>query len=63
MEAGGEHFSYIPALNDQPAHIDMLAALVERHCQGWPEAEQLDINNEDALAASRARAMALGGAG
>lgn len=29
MEAGGESFSYIPALNDSPAHIDMMQALVE----------------------------------
>jgi len=60
LEAGGEQFSYIPALNDHPAHIDMLAALVERHCKGWPESEQLDINDKDMLAASKERALALG---
>jgi ferrochelatase len=37
MEAGGEAFSYIPALNDEPAHIDALANIVMRHTQGWPE--------------------------
>ncbi|MDX1698884.1 MAG: ferrochelatase [Thiohalobacterales bacterium] len=35
MEAGGEHYGYIPCLNDSAAHTDMLAGLVERHLQGW----------------------------
>lgn len=60
MEAGGEQFSYIPALNDHPAHIDMLASLIERHCKGWPESDQLDVNNEAMLKASKDRALALG---
>jgi len=60
LNAGGKHFSYIEALNDQPAHIEMLSSLVNRHCSGWPEAEQLDVNNKDLLAASKQRATALG---
>lgn len=60
LEAGGEQFSYIPALNEQPMHIDMMTALIERHCKGWPEAEKVDINNKEALTASRDRALALG---
>lgn len=60
LHAGGTDFSYIPALNDQPLHIDTLAGLVERHSQGWPEAEQIDVNNKEALVASRERAIALG---
>lgn len=39
MQQGGERFNYIPCLNDQPAHIDFLANLIERHAQGWPETE------------------------
>ena len=35
IEAGGQHYGYIPCLNEEAAHIDMLAALVERHLQGW----------------------------
>ena len=35
LGAGGEAYRYIPCLNDTPAHIDMLASLVERHVQGW----------------------------
>ncbi len=35
LEAGGKHYSYIPCLNDEAAHVDMLAGLVGRHLQGW----------------------------
>ena len=35
IEAGGKHYSYIPCLNDEAAHVDMLAGLVGRHLQGW----------------------------
>ncbi|WP_299014769.1 ferrochelatase [uncultured Photobacterium sp.] len=35
IEAGGEEFNLIPCLNDRPAHIDMMARLVEQHSQGW----------------------------
>ncbi|MES1943231.1 ferrochelatase [Salinisphaera sp. PC39] len=34
-ENGGERLSYIPALNDDPAHIDMLAGIVTRELGGW----------------------------
>ncbi len=39
IEAGGQVFEYIPALNSRTDHIDALASLVERHVQGWLEAE------------------------
>ena len=35
LEAGGERYEYIPCLNAQPRHIDMLANLVDRHLGGW----------------------------
>ncbi len=35
LNAGGESFAYIPALNDSDAHIDALADLVLKHMQGW----------------------------
>lgn len=38
LEAGGERYEYIPCLNDSSTHIDMLAALAERHMQGWAPA-------------------------
>ncbi len=33
--AGGETFTYIPCLNDAPAHVDMMVAILERELQGW----------------------------
>ena len=37
IEAGGERFDYIPALNEDPAHIAMLAELAIDNLQGWLE--------------------------
>ena len=34
IELGGEDFRYIPALNDDPAHIEMMAQLVRPHLEG-----------------------------
>jgi ferrochelatase len=34
-EAGGEHFTYIPCLNDDDAHIDALVGIAERELSGW----------------------------
>ena len=34
-DAGGEHFTYIPCLNDDPAHIDALCGIIDRNLQGW----------------------------
>jgi ferrochelatase len=40
LEAGGERYEYIPCLNANAAHIEMLAALAKQHMQGWmPERE------------------------
>ncbi|GGG50883.1 ferrochelatase 2 [Pseudohongiella nitratireducens] len=50
VEAGGERYEYIAALNDHPAHIDALSELVLQHLQGWP-LPQIDHQRE-----SRARA-------
>lgn len=35
MDAGGERYEYIPALNSDPAHIDMLYGLVQDNLAGW----------------------------
>lgn len=35
LEAGGESYNYIPALNDNPDHIEMLSQLILKHSQGW----------------------------
>ncbi|MGB0499129.1 MAG: ferrochelatase [Rubricella sp.] len=34
-EAGGEEFTYIPCLNDDDAHIDMMRAIIDREMSGW----------------------------
>lgn len=52
LEAGGERYEYIPCLNAQPAHIDMLAGLVERHLGGWA----MDGEDPEAIA-ERARKL------
>jgi len=36
LAAGGRRFRYIPALNDDPAWVSDLAALVQEQLQGWP---------------------------
>ncbi|OOE63208.1 ferrochelatase [Salinivibrio kushneri] len=35
LEAGGEAFRFIPCLNDDEAHIELMATLVAEHTQGW----------------------------
>lgn len=35
MEAGGERYEYIPCLNAEPAHIDVITQLVEQELSGW----------------------------
>ncbi len=54
LEAGGERYEYISALNDRPEHIEALASLVEENLAGWTEPES-DPERQ-------ARAKALGAA-
>jgi ferrochelatase len=35
MHAGGESFTYIPCLNDQPAHIAALSGIIRENLSGW----------------------------
>lgn len=35
MDAGGEHFAYIPCLNDSPGGMDMIESIVRRELGGW----------------------------
>lgn len=37
MNAGGQTYHYIPALNADSRHIQVLADLIQQHTQGWPE--------------------------
>ncbi len=62
LNAGGEQFRYIPALNDSRWHIEMLVKLIKLHGSGWPEL----TTGFDPIAAAkwreqgRQRAVALG---
>lgn len=59
--AGGGELHYIPALNDEPHHIDALADLVERHTRGWPETDATVPRPTEAdREASHERAITLG---
>jgi len=35
LHAGGESFTYVPCLNDSPAHISALAAVIDENLSGW----------------------------
>ncbi|MEJ2608710.1 MAG: ferrochelatase [Candidatus Thiodiazotropha sp.] len=41
QQSGGREYAYIPALNDNPKHIKMLADLIEKHTCGWPETKSI----------------------
>jgi ferrochelatase len=51
---GGRRFSYVPALNESPAHIDALAGVVLRHIAG--REGNADTGQREA-AGDRARSM------
>ncbi len=50
LAAGGRRFDYIPALNDDAAHVRMLTERVVEQAQGWPELAP-DASEETARAA------------
>ena len=56
LGAGGREYTYIPALNDSQAQVEVLADLVRRHSAGWPEAEGPADPAEPAQRLERARA-------
>jgi ferrochelatase len=35
LEAGGQHYAYIPCLNSSKSHIDALETIARQHLQGW----------------------------
>jgi ferrochelatase len=63
LHCGGERYRYIPALNDQPAHLRLLADLVERHLGGWLEPAGAVGRREREAAEGRRRAREMIGAG
>lgn len=53
IEAGGEHFAYIPALNDQPEHMDMLFNLINTQLHGWNEVDNAPNTQRESLAKAK----------
>lgn len=53
MQAGGEKFEYIPALNTDPSHIALLSALVQQHAQDWLSLPDSEVDRKN-------RALAMG---
>jgi ferrochelatase len=40
VQAGGERYEYIAALNAESDHINMMAELLQQHLQGWSSFEE-----------------------
>ena len=57
LVSGGKAFHYIPCLNDDPGWINALGTIAATHLGGWPT---LQAPAGEALAASRAAALAMG---
>jgi ferrochelatase len=53
LQAGGKEFHYIPALNDQPEHIQALLELIIQHTQGWQMPTLTELQQEATLRAQR----------
>ncbi len=64
LAAGGKTFHFIPGLNDNPDWITALCSVSLQHLSGWPTLTPTDSGavkaNTQALADSRAAALALG---
>ena len=56
MDAGGDHYRYIPALNDTPSHISFLRELILETVSDWLTAMQRE-NKERPLQATLAAAQ------
>ncbi|MBK1721109.1 ferrochelatase [Thiocystis violacea] len=61
LGAGGESYTYIPCLNDNPDHLELFADLTLRHCAGWPEIAGVAADDAE-LAARAERARVMGAA-
>lgn len=60
LNAGGQAFHYIPALNATPEHIQALLALIIQHTQGWIEGSQTLQELEQQARLRQQRAIKLG---
>ena len=59
IDAGGESYDYVPCLNAEQAHAEVLANLITRHAQGWPETSAPVAEDPEA---TRQRALRAGAA-
>ncbi|KGK41906.1 ferrochelatase [Nitrincola sp. A-D6] len=50
IESGGESYAYIPALNADASHIDMMVQLLEPHLHNWLVDDERDGEQTQALA-------------
>lgn len=57
MQAGGERFQYIPALNDADEHVEALCELIKPELRGWEPVPQSELNQS----AERARKLGASG--
>ena len=55
-EAGGEQFSYVPALNTRPDHMAALVDVIQQQVQGWHQLAEYDA---DADAQQRQKSQTL----
>lgn len=46
IQAGGEKFTYIPALNARDDHLKALTSIIQAHTQGWNVFSNHDLNLE-----------------
>jgi len=53
LQAGGEKFDYIPALNDRPEHIQFLADLIAEHTATWSQLPETDTEQRQQLAQAK----------
>ena len=62
LQAGGDEYSYIPALNASAEHIDVICEVLTAHMFGWPETMPNWDAGERAVEEkhSRERALAMG---
>ncbi len=48
LEAGGQNYEYIPCLNADSSHVDMMLSLVEQHTCGWDLNTSMEQLQEEA---------------
>ena len=61
LNAGGKEYGYIPALNAQDQHVEMLMDIIRQHSAGWPETDKsLAVESTTQLHDRQQQAVGLG---